>query len=104
MSTEITTSLPVQTLHDKMNVALRPNDYVLVAHNGPYLNFGRVTKIVDYGGRIGVEIQEAFQPQNDPTKPFEARRQTICTPHRVVRIQREQVPWNLVTLIAHDPV
>ena len=83
---------------DKLGVIVGAEDYVLIAHNGPYLNFGRVVD-VETSPRVALQIIEAFQPENDPERPFETRRQCICSSHRVVRISKEQVPIPLRLLL-----
>ncbi|RTL07716.1 hypothetical protein EKK58_00820 [Candidatus Dependentiae bacterium] len=81
----------IPALIDKIGVPVGKGDYVLVAHNGPYLNFGRVWR-VQTSPRVTLEIQEVYQPENDPSKPFLVRLQSICSSHRVVQIQAGQVP------------
>lgn len=78
-------------LIDKIGVPVGKGDYVLVAHNGPYLNFGRVWR-VQTSPRVSLEIQELYQQENDPSKPFLVRIQSICSSHRVIQIRENQVP------------
>ena len=93
MSNGVTPALP-----DKLGVVVGAEDYVLVAHNGPYLNFGRVIE-VETSPRLALQIVEAYQPENDPSKPLQTRRQSICSGHRVVRIARNQIPADIISLL-----
>ena len=93
----------VPALPDKIGVAVGVGDYVLVAHNGPYLNFGRVWR-VQTSPRVTLEIQEAYQPENDASRPFQARTQSICSSHRVIRIDGRLVPVSIRDIINLQPV
>lgn len=88
----------IPALPDKLGVVVGAEDYVLVAHNGPYLNFGRVIE-VETSPRVALQILEAYQPENDPTKPLQTRRQSICSGHRVVRISKSQLPFDVAGLL-----
>lgn len=72
-------------MKDKLGQDIRPWDFVLVAHVGPYLNFGRVHALV-LSPREHLDIHEAYQPENDPKKPFICRRRSIASMHRVIRL------------------
>lgn len=83
---------------DKLNVPLGVGDYALIAHNGPYLNFARVWR-AQTSPRPLLEFVEAYQPENNPSLAFLVRVQSICSPHRLIRISREQVPPEIRTLL-----
>lgn len=87
-------------LNDKLGVPVGKGDYVLVAHNGPYLNFGRVWR-VQTSPRVTLEILEAYQPENDPSRPFSVHIQSICSPHRIVAIKGQQLPYEIQQLFNH---
>ena len=88
----------VPALNDKLGVPVGKGDYVLIAHNGPYLNFGRVWR-VQTSPRVTLEILEAYQPENNPTRPYSVRIQSICSSHRIVFLREAQVPEEMFVLL-----
>lgn len=93
----------VPALPDKLGNLVGQHDYVLTAHNGPYLNFGRVWR-VQTSPRVTLEIAEAYQPENDPDKHFEIRRQSICSSHRVVRLDPGTIPVAIRELLRSQSI
>ena len=90
-------------MKDKVGNKLLVGSLVLVAHNGPYLNFGRILSIPTQP-RIGVIVVEAFQKENNPTQPFELRPQSINSPHRIIKVDAAQVPPKVLRLITQQEV
>jgi len=87
-------------MKDKTGTVLRAGDFVLIAHNGPYLNFGQVQGVfVDSSEQEYMLVLEVYQYDNDPSQDFDTRPQTIKSSHRVVKLQPEQVPATLVGLL-----
>lgn len=80
------------TLLDRVGSPVGKDDYVLVAHNGPSLVFGRVWRDGCQGGRITLEIHEAYRRNFDPSSPITMRLQSICSSARIVRVREDQVP------------
>lgn len=90
-------------MKDKVGNTLTVGSLVLVAHNGPYLNFGRILSVPTQP-RIGVIVVEAFQKENNPALPFELRPQSINSPHRIIEVDAAQVPPKVLRLLTQQEV
>ena len=87
-------------MNDKTGTDLLAGDFVLIAHNGPYLNFGQVQGVfADSNGQEYLLALEVYQHDNDPSREFETRPQTIKSSHRVIKLRPLQVPATYVELL-----
>jgi len=82
-------------MNDKLGVKLEQGHYVLVAQNGPYLQYGKVLSIGLLPREMAVVLL-CVQGNNNQAAPWDLVPQTICSACRIVVVPSTGIPGHVL--------